>query len=50
LDSKKGTVVDEKRIQGEYRLEKGDEHVIQLAKYQHALRWVSPLMIGLNPS
>ncbi|KAJ5048876.1 Nibrin [Penicillium chrysogenum] len=51
LDSKKGTVVDEKRIQGEYKLEKGDEHVIQLAKYQHALRikW-EPVVLTLSAS
>ncbi|KAJ5557967.1 hypothetical protein N7535_009460 [Penicillium sp. DV-2018c] len=38
LGSKKGTVVDGQRIQGEHRLEKSDEHVIQLAKYKHPLR------------
>ncbi|KAJ5757254.1 uncharacterized protein N7511_007436 [Penicillium nucicola] len=38
LQSKKGTIVDDKRIEGEVKLEKADEHVIQLAKYQHTLR------------
>ncbi|KXG51779.1 uncharacterized protein PGRI_091720 [Penicillium griseofulvum] len=51
LDSKKGTVVDGRRIQGEYKLEKSDEHVIQLAKYQHALRikW-EPVVLTLSAS
>ncbi|CAG8894193.1 unnamed protein product [Penicillium egyptiacum] len=51
LDSKKGTVVDEERIQGEYKLEKSDEHFIQLAKYQHALRikW-EPVVLTLSAS
>ncbi|KAJ5355589.1 hypothetical protein N7517_010198 [Penicillium concentricum] len=51
LDSKKGTVVDERRIQGECKLEKSDEHVIQLAKYQHALRikW-EPVVLTLSAS
>ncbi|KAJ5981850.1 hypothetical protein N7522_013478 [Penicillium canescens] len=38
LQSKKGTIVDNKRIEGECKLEKADEHIIQLAKYQHTLR------------
>ncbi|KAJ5313079.1 hypothetical protein PENANT_c018G06399 [Penicillium antarcticum] len=38
LQSKKGTIVDDKRIEGERKLEKADEHIIQLAKYQHTLR------------
>ncbi|KAI2699472.1 hypothetical protein CBS147332_8358 [Penicillium roqueforti] len=51
LDSKKGTVVDERRIQGECKLEKSDEHLIQLAKYQHALRikW-EPVVLTLSSS
>ncbi|KGO48225.1 hypothetical protein PEX2_081540 [Penicillium expansum] len=51
LDSKKGTVVDERRIQGECKLEKSDEHVIQLAKYQHTLRikW-EPVVLTLSAS
>ncbi|KAJ5807688.1 hypothetical protein N7447_011144 [Penicillium robsamsonii] len=51
LDSKKGTVVDERRIQGECKLEKSGEHVIQLAKYQHALRikW-EPVVLTLSAS
>jgi pSer/pThr/pTyr-binding forkhead associated (FHA) protein len=40
LQSKKGTTVDNKRIEGECKLEKADEHIIQLAKYQHTLRYV----------
>ncbi|KAI3124118.1 hypothetical protein CBS147326_8347 [Penicillium roqueforti] len=51
LDSKKGTVVDERRIQGECKLEKSDEHLIQLGKYQHALRikW-EPVVLTLSSS
>ncbi|KAJ5951615.1 uncharacterized protein N7479_010028 [Penicillium vulpinum] len=51
LDSKKGTIVDGKRIQGEYKLEKSDEHIIQLAKYQHTLRikW-EPVVLTLSAS
>ncbi|KGO69857.1 hypothetical protein PITC_043200 [Penicillium italicum] len=51
LDSKKGTVVGERRIQGECKLEKSDEHVIQLAKYQHTLRikW-EPVVLTLSAS
>ncbi|KAJ5209893.1 hypothetical protein N7491_009702 [Penicillium cf. griseofulvum] len=51
LDSKKGTVVDGRRIQGECKLEKSDEHVIQLAKYQHALhmKW-EPVVLTLSAS
>ncbi|KAJ5496180.1 hypothetical protein N7463_008167 [Penicillium fimorum] len=51
LNSKKGTVVDERRIQGECKLEKSDEHVIQLAKYQHTLRikW-EPVVLTLSAS
>ncbi|KAJ5970051.1 hypothetical protein N7501_006299 [Penicillium viridicatum] len=51
LESKKGTVVDERRIQGECKLEKSDEHVIKLAKYQHTLRikW-EPVVLTLSAS
>ncbi|QQK43685.1 DNA damage response protein RcaA [Penicillium digitatum] len=51
LDSKKGTVVDERRIHGECKLDKRDEHVIQLAKYRHTLRikW-EPVILTLSAS
>ncbi|KAJ5120995.1 uncharacterized protein N7515_008956 [Penicillium bovifimosum] len=51
LGSKLGTVVDGQRIQGEHKLEKSDEHVIQLAKYQHPLRikW-EPVVLTMSVS
>ncbi|OQE35192.1 hypothetical protein PENCOP_c014G05335 [Penicillium coprophilum] len=51
LDSKKGTVVDGRNIHGECKLEKSDEHVIKLARYQHALRikW-EPVVLTLSAS
>ncbi|KAJ5782016.1 hypothetical protein N7457_003790 [Penicillium paradoxum] len=51
LESKKGTIVDGTKVQGEHTLEKSDEHIIQLAKYQHALRikW-EPVVLSLSTS
>ncbi|CAG8070724.1 unnamed protein product [Penicillium olsonii] len=51
LASKKGTVVDGTRIEGEHKLEKNDEHFIQLAKYEHKLRikW-EPVVLSFSLS
>ncbi|CAG8251495.1 unnamed protein product [Penicillium salamii] len=51
LASKKGTVVDGLKIEGEHKVEKNDEHVIQLAKYEHRLRikW-EPVVLSFSLS
>ncbi|KAJ5340073.1 hypothetical protein N7452_006801 [Penicillium brevicompactum] len=51
LNSKKGTVVDGNSIEGEHKLQKRDEHTIQLGRYEHSLRikW-EPVVLSFSLS